>query len=56
VVVSSPLGLTRTAGIKPIWAGDVSPALSDAGPTKTVIVEQPIVEVIHGSKTVSKAQ
>jgi hypothetical protein len=56
VVVPSPLGLTRTAGIKPIWAGDVSPALSDAGPTKTVIVEQPIVEVIHGSKTVSKAQ
>jgi pilus assembly protein CpaB len=57
VAVSSPLGLTRTAGIKPIWAGDVSPALGDAGSAKTVIVEQPIVEVIHGSKTVSvKAQ
>ena len=56
-VVSSAAGLTRTAGIKPIWAGDVSPALGDAGPARTVIVEQPIVEVIHGSKTVSvKAQ
>ena len=53
VAVSSPVGLTRTAGIKPIWAGDVSPALGDAGPAKTVIVEQPIVEVIHGSKTVA---
>jgi pilus assembly protein CpaB len=53
VVVPSPVGFTKAAGIKPIWAGDVSPALGDAGPTKTVIVEQPIVEVIHGSKTVS---
>jgi pilus assembly protein CpaB len=53
VVVPSPVGFTKTAAIKPIWAGDVSPALGDAGPTKTVIVEQPIVEVIHGSKTVS---
>jgi len=53
VVVPSLVGFTKTAGIKPIWAGDVSPALGDAGPTKTVIVEQPIVEVIHGSKTVS---
>jgi pilus assembly protein CpaB len=53
VVLTSPAGFTKTAGIKPIWAGDVSPALGDAGPTKTVIVEQPIVEVIHGSKTVS---
>ena len=53
MVVPSPGGFAKTAGIKPIWAGDVSPALGDAGPTKTVIVEQPIVEVIHGSKTVS---
>lgn len=53
MVVPSPGSFAKTAGIKPIWAGDVSPALGDAGPTKTVIVEQPIVEVIHGSKTVS---
>ena len=49
----SPVGFTKTTGVKPIWAGDVSPALGDAGPTKTVIVEQPIVEVIHGGKSVS---
>jgi pilus assembly protein CpaB len=53
MVVPSPGGFAKTAGIKPIWAGDVSPALGDAGPTKTVTVEQPIVEVIHGSKAVS---
>jgi pilus assembly protein CpaB len=53
VAVSSLVGLTRTAEIKPIWAGDVSPALGDAGSAKSVIVEQPIVEVIHGSKTVA---
>src|ERR1700736_6342170 len=47
VAVSSPLGLTRTAGIKPIWAGDVSPALGDAGPAKTVVVDEPTVSVIH---------
>lgn len=53
VAVSPLVGLTRTAEIKPIWAGDVSPALGDAGSAKSVIVEQPIVEVIHGSKTVA---
>ena len=53
VAVPWPVTFAKPAGIKPIWAGDVSPALSDAGPTKTVIVEQPIVEIIHGSKTVS---
>lgn len=41
-----------TAGIKPIWAGDVSPALGDAAPGKAVIAEQPNVEVIHGTKSV----
>ena len=53
VVVPSPVGFTKTGGIKPIGAGDVSLALGDAGPTKTVIVEQPIVEVFYGSKTMS---
>lgn len=48
---STTVGLAVTAGIKPIWAGDVSPALGDALPTKAVAVEQPGVEVIHGSKT-----
>jgi pilus assembly protein CpaB len=50
VVVPSLVGFTKTAGIKPIWAGDVSPALGDAGPTKTVIVEQPIVEASTAAK------
>jgi pilus assembly protein CpaB len=44
-------GVVKTAGIKPIWAGDVSPALGDAGPAKAVVAEQPTVEVIHGTKT-----
>lgn len=39
-----------TSGVGPIWAGDVSPALGDAVPAKTVIAEQTTVEVIHGTK------
>ncbi|MBV8936879.1 MAG: Flp pilus assembly protein CpaB [Alphaproteobacteria bacterium] len=39
-----------TSGMRPIWAGDVSPALGDVVPTKTVIAEQTIVEVIRGTK------
>src|SRR5271166_6285779 len=46
-------GLVKTAGIKPIWAGDVSPALADAAPAKALVAEQPTVEVIHGTKTVA---
>jgi pilus assembly protein CpaB len=48
---STTLGLAPTAGIKPIWAGDVSPALGDAVPAKDVVAVQPTVEVIHGTKT-----
>jgi len=48
---STTVGLATTAGIKPIWAGDVSPALGDVSPTKAVVAEQPSVEVIHGTKT-----
>jgi pilus assembly protein CpaB len=46
--------LTRPAtGIRPIWAGDVSPALGDAiSSNKITPAEQPIVEVIHGTKSV----
>jgi pilus assembly protein CpaB len=40
-------------GIKPIWAGDVSPALGDAVPPKAAITEQPVVEIIHGTKSVA---
>jgi len=49
--VSTTMGLFATAGIKPIWAGDVSPALGDAVPARPVVAVQPIVEVIHGTKT-----
>src|SRR5271165_2972960 len=41
----------RATSVKPVWAGDVSPALGDAMPPKKVVAaEQPAVEVIHGTK------
>ena len=47
-------GLAKTEGVKPTWAGDVSPALADAMPPhKAVAVEKPAVEVIHGTKSVA---
>ena len=48
---STTMGLTAAVGIKPIWAGDVSPALGDAIPAKAVVADQPTVEVLHGTKT-----
>ena len=48
---SSPVSLATNAGIKPIWAGDVSPALGDAAPARAVVAVQPTVEVIRGTKT-----
>jgi pilus assembly protein CpaB len=50
-VAPTTMGLPTTAGIKPIWAGDVSPALGDAVPARAVVAVQPTVEVIHGTKT-----
>jgi pilus assembly protein CpaB len=45
---------TRGTGVKPTWAGDVSPALGDAmPPNKVIVAEQPPVEVIHGTKIVA---
>jgi pilus assembly protein CpaB len=47
-------GLAKIEGVKPTWAGDVSPALADAMPPhKAVAVEKPAVEVIHGTKSVA---
>jgi len=43
---------TRSDGIKSIWAGDVSPALSESVASKAVAAEQ-TVEIIHGTKTVA---
>jgi pilus assembly protein CpaB len=44
----------RATSVKPIWAGDVSPALGDAmPPNKVVAAGQPPVEVMHGTKAVA---
>jgi pilus assembly protein CpaB len=54
VAATSTPGWGKATGIKPTWAGDVSPALTDAMPAKTVVAaEQPSVEVIHGTKAVA---
>jgi pilus assembly protein CpaB len=37
-------------GVKPTWAGDVSPALGGAMPEKVAPPERPSVEIIRGSK------
>ena len=51
-------GSAKTTEIKPIWAGDVSPALGEAvAPSKAVAAEQSVVEVFHGARAVAvKAQ
>lgn len=50
VAASVPMSVSATS-VKPVWAGDVSPALGDAmPPNKVVAAEQPAVEVIHGTK------
>lgn len=43
-------GPGSATGVKPTWAGDVSPALGGAMPEKTITVQQPPVEVVRGSK------
>jgi pilus assembly protein CpaB len=51
---TSVLESVNTTGIRPTWAGDVSPALGDATPPhKMITPERPSVEVIHGTKSVS---
>jgi pilus assembly protein CpaB len=52
---STPTLVSANAtNVKPIWAGDVSPALGDAfTPHKAIAAEQPVVEVIHGTKPVT---
>jgi pilus assembly protein CpaB len=43
-------GPGQRTGVKPTWAGDVSPALGGAMPEKVTTAHQPLVEVIHGSR------
>lgn len=47
---ASTPGPGRATGVKPTWAGDVSPALGGAMPEKPVVVQQPPVEVVRGAK------
>jgi pilus assembly protein CpaB len=49
----STAGPTTARGIRPIWAGDVSPALGDAidGDKAIPVEPPPAVEIIRGSKT-----
>jgi pilus assembly protein CpaB len=54
VAAASTPGPAPATGIKPTWAGDVSPALGDAmPPNKVIVAEQPPIEVIHGTKIVA---
>ena len=50
---SSASGSAKTGSVEPIWAGDVSPALSDAPPQKVSDAIRPAVDVLHGTKSVA---
>jgi len=50
VLTTSTAGPGPSTGVKPTWAGDVSPALGGAMPEKAITVQQPPVEVVRGSK------
>ena len=50
VLAASTAGPGPSTGVKPTWAGDVSPALGGAMPEKAIIVQQPPVDVVRGSK------
>ena len=50
IAAGSALGPGKASGIKPTWAGDVSPALGGATPEKVFPAERPSVEIIRGSK------
>jgi pilus assembly protein CpaB len=50
IAAASTAGPGRAVGVKPTWAGDVSPALGGAMPEKPIVVQQPPVEVVRGAK------
>jgi pilus assembly protein CpaB len=52
VVTPSTPGPGKPTGIKPTWAGDVSPALGGAMPERVITAERPPVEIIRGSSKV----
>jgi pilus assembly protein CpaB len=43
-------------GSRPVWAGDVSPALGEVIPAKVSAIQPPTVEVIHGTKIAAVKQ
>jgi pilus assembly protein CpaB len=51
IIASSPPGSFNGTAARPVWAGDVSPALGGAMPEKLVTVERPPVDVIRGRQT-----
>jgi pilus assembly protein CpaB len=51
VATASTPGRAQLTGVRPTWAGDVSPALGVATPpNKVIVAAQPPVEIIHGTK------
>jgi pilus assembly protein CpaB len=50
VAAASSAGPGKATGVKPTWAGDVSPALGGAMPEKPIVVQQPPVEVVRGAR------
>jgi hypothetical protein len=54
VAMTNPTRSAKPPGIRPTWAGDVSPALGDATPPHQATAdEKPVIEVIHGTKSVA---
>jgi pilus assembly protein CpaB len=47
--------LERAASVRPVWAGDVSPALGDSTPSNKIIAGDPHpVEIIRGTKSAAR--
>jgi len=56
LAAASAPGLGKASGIKPTWAGDVSPALGGAVPEKVIPPERRSVEIIRGSKGIESVK
>jgi len=48
VLATSTAGPGKATGVRPTWAGDVSPALGGAMPDKVLTVQRPPVDIIRG--------
>jgi pilus assembly protein CpaB len=47
-VLTSTAGPGKATGVRPTWAGDVSPALGGAMPDKVIAAQRPPVDIIRG--------